>query len=152
MKITQQPRTGVETMGESVTALAIREGSVEEVTLFRTGRIFRWRQEHSYGKEGTRYPLRRQPLLPASPAARGAHSVLSSTHTHSLSRANNACSACFAHPCSLHWCISLGSTGQPRPLAVQDIPVYRCPVIRRTGPSGGSRERFGLLISQITPL
>ena len=73
-------------------------------------------------------------------------------HTHSLSRANSACSACFAHPCSLHRCISLGSTGPPRPLAVQDIPVYRCPVIRRTGPIGGSRERFGLLISQIRPL
>lgn len=90
MKITQQPRAGVETMGESVTALAIREGSVEEVTLFRPGRIFRWRQEQSYGKEGTRYPLRRQPLLPASPAAQGAHSVLSSTHTVYLAQTARA--------------------------------------------------------------
>lgn len=108
----------METMGESVTALAIREGSVEEVMFFRPGSIFRWQQEQSYDKEGASCPLQRQLLLPASPCSSGhVLCALKNTHTGlSLARTARACSAYFAHLCSLHRCVSLESTGPPRPL------------------------------------
>lgn len=152
MKTAQQPRTGMETMRESMTALAIREGSVEEVTFFRPGRIFRWQQEQSYDKEGTRCPLQRQLLLPASPCSSG-HVLCAQAHTHRpFSRTNSSCSTYLAHLFSP----PLRLTGKHRAAssspAARDIPVHRCPVIHRTGPISGSREPFGLLMLQITPL
>lgn len=149
VKITQQPRTGMETMGEFLTVLAIREGSVEEVTFFRPGRIFGWRQEQSYGKEGTGCPLRRQLLLPASPAARGTRSGLSGTH--SLSRTNSACLRALHTP-AVSTGAPLGSTGPP---VLSGSSGHSSPSEPRDSQNRSHwwiREPFGLLISQITPL
>lgn len=142
----------METMRGSMTALAIREGSVEEVTFFRPGRTFRWQQEQSYDKEGTRCPLQRQLLLPASPCS-SRHVLCAQAHTQAFLSHKQLVLRILGAPL---FSPPLRLTGKHRAasssLVAQNIPVHRCPVIHRTGPISGSREPFGLLMLQITPL
>lgn len=143
----------METMGESVTALAIREGSVEEVMFFRPGSIFRWQQEQSYDKEGASCPLQRQLLLPASPCSSG-HVLCALKNTHTglslarTARAPHTLRTSVLSTVASHWkaqgrLVLSGSSGHSSP----SVP---CDSQNRS--LSGSREPFGLLILPITPL